>query len=123
MNSADRSIALVDYALRRRFSFIELLPSEKVLEQFLLKHPPINITKEGVIEIFMHINDKIKSDDKLGRHYRLGHSYFIKEHLDDVAIKRIWKYTIKPVPEEYYFEDIEQINDIETKFPILKEID
>jgi 5-methylcytosine-specific restriction protein B len=120
MNSADRSIALVDYALRRRFYFVELMPQVAILNSFFSKYPPLNITADEVGRIFNKINEIISSNEKLGRHYQIGHSYFIKKNLDDVGIKRIWKYAVKPILEEYYFEDPDQIADIENEFPILK---
>ncbi|HEY7108278.1 MAG TPA: AAA family ATPase [Nitrososphaeraceae archaeon] len=79
MNSADRSLALVDFALRRRFYFIELMPDENILRSFLERNQ-CNIV-EGTVKFFKEINDAIKKEGKLGKHYQLGYSYFMKENL------------------------------------------
>lgn len=119
MNSADRSIALVDYALRRRFYFVELLPNGTILKNFLQNYPPSGVTADSVVEIFKAINQIISEDNKLGKYYQLGHSYFFNRQLDEEAIKRIWKYSIKPILQEYYFEENERLDEIEKNYPIL----
>src|SRR5205823_437816 len=77
MNSADRSIALIDYALRRRFYFVELMPDVEILERFLTKNS-IKLDKEHIKNFFNFINSAISNDERLGRHFQLGHSHFMK---------------------------------------------
>ncbi len=115
MNSADRSIALVDYALRRRFCFIEFMPKEKILEDWL-SASVINIDKAKIVECLRKINAEISSDPKLGKHFQIGHSYFMQKGLDEKKIDQIWKYDIKPLLEEYYFEDTDAIAKIQKIF-------
>jgi 5-methylcytosine-specific restriction protein B len=63
-----------------------------------------------ITKFFERINTQISEDEKLGRHYQVGHSYFMtKDKLDEQGLNRIWKYAIKPILEEYYFEDPEKI--------------
>jgi len=112
MNSADRSIAMVDYALRRRFYFVELMPDAQVLNSFLSKSHSI-VDKDVIVQLFNQINESITNDEKLGRHYQLGHSYFMKDNIDNVILNRIWKYAVRPILEEYYFEEYEQIEKFE----------
>jgi hypothetical protein len=111
MNSADRSIALVDYAIRRQFYFVEFMPDAEILEKCLLRerYQPSSISVDKIKSFFENMNRIIADDEKLGRHYQLGHSYLIKERLDETKIRRIWKYAIIPILEEYYFEEPEQM--------------
>lgn len=115
MNSADRSIALVDYALRRRFCFIDFMPDEQILRKWLDQNN-ITIDKDKIIEFLHKINQKIRDDEKLGKHFQIGHSYFMREKLDQKELERIWKYNILPLLEEYYFEDEEAIKDMKKTF-------
>jgi len=112
MNSADRSIALVDYALRRRFYFVEMLPSETMLE-FWLDENKVEI-KDKVIEIFSVFNRKIRENEKLGKHFQLGHTYFFVKDVNE--LKRNWKYAIRPLLEEYLFGDEEELRTFENDF-------
>ncbi len=115
MNSADRSIALIDYALRRRFYFIELMPDVTILERFLTKNST-KLDKERIKSFFNSINLTISNDERLGRHFQLGHSHFMKPNLDYKMMSTIWQYAIKPTLEEYYFEDIQQVMLFENQF-------
>jgi MoxR-like ATPase len=103
MNSADRSIAFVDYALRRRFYFIEFY-SDEVIEDVLKKWFMKNRIKEyyqnNVIEMLREINSIISK--KLGREYQVGYSYFMS-NLDYEKVKRIIDYAILPLIEQYFF--------------------
>jgi len=112
MNSADRSIALVDYALRRRFYFVEMLPSKTMLG-FWLDENKVEI-KDKVIEIFSIFNRKIRENEKLGKHFQLGHTYFFVKDVDE--LKRNWKYAIRPLLEEYFFGDEEELRTFENDF-------
>lgn len=120
MNSADRSIALVDYALRRRFYFIELMPQRSILEKYFDKNQPVDIEKERILDFFDKINETI-SDDNMGKYYQLGHSYFMitDKKLDKHRLKRIWNYGIRPMLEEYYFEDANRISKLEEDLEML----
>lgn len=107
MNSANRSIPLVDYALRRRFYFIEFMPDVEILYKCLLKdrYQPLAVSADKIKLFFANLNKTIADDEKLGRHYQLGHSYLIKERLDEAKIRTIWKYDIIPLLEEYILKN------------------
>lgn len=117
MNTADRSLALVDYALRRRFSFIELEPKfespqfRQYLESFGVE--PHLITK--IVDRMTQLNEKIAEDAKdLGPGYRIGHSYFCptdsKSSYDDEWYTMIIRSEIKPLLQEYWFDDPQKVN-------------
>lgn len=100
MNTSDRSIALLDSALRRRFDFIELEPRPEVLE-----------TVDGVNleEILRNMNAQIEKF--LDRDHRIGHAYFIncKSRAD---IDLVFERKIIPLLREYFFEDETRINEV-----------
>ena len=100
MNTADRSIALVDLALRRRFYFVEFHPDDEpvkgVLRRWLqAKHPDM----KWVANVVQNAN-KLLEDD---RHAAIGPSYFMKDGLDDDNVRRIWKHSVLPYIEERRF--------------------
>jgi 5-methylcytosine-specific restriction protein B len=94
MNTADRSIALVDFALRRRFAFLELEPMYDVLRGF---HAGDGACVEKLIPLLEEINTKIGD-----RNYWIGISFFLVPHLSD-SIEEIWRMEIEPYLEEYFF--------------------
>ncbi|MCV6606839.1 MAG: AAA family ATPase, partial [Campylobacterales bacterium] len=89
MNSTDKSIATIDIALRRRFTFLKMKPN-------------VDLVNDEVKDLFEKLNNFIK--DTLGEDYQLGHSYFMGEEIDLEFIK---EYKIKPLLEEYYYADPE----------------
>ncbi|KAA9022936.1 AAA family ATPase [Niallia endozanthoxylica] len=119
MNTADRSIALVDYALRRRFSFITVEPafdSEKFSEYLRRKG-----LSQGFIEMIIgnmnDLNHEIVSDTiNLGKGFEIGHSYFcptIENVVDEQKwYDRIIKMEIKPLLKEYWFNQEEKVNEL-----------
>lgn len=114
MNTADRSLAIVDYALRRRFSFIEMLPAyedEKFVEYLANKGIGLPTAKDIAMRM-IDINNIIKSDTRsLGPGFEIGHSYFCGNIPEDYS-KQEWydniiKFEIAPLLKEYWFDDIE----------------
>jgi hypothetical protein len=102
MNSADRSIAMVDYALRRRFEFFDLSPDSKTLRNYLERHGcKVPVTR--MISLFEKLNVVIAQE--LGKHYRIGHTYFMKPNMTEQALKEIWQFSIVPLLEEYFFDN------------------
>jgi len=103
MNTADRSLAAMDIALRRRFSFIEVLPNSDLLE---------NIQVEGIAidELLDVMNARIAA--LLDRDYCLGHAYFmpLKQTPTLEALAGIFKQQVLPLLQEYFFEDWERIH-------------
>lgn len=109
MNTADRSLALIDYALRRRFSFIRIEPAfdnHKFIEAFNKK---FDDSYDNVFKIINQINEAIKNDKSLGSGFKIGHSYFYPELKDRKGNKKdiqdIITYEIIPLLEEYWYDD------------------
>lgn len=109
MNTADRSLALIDYALRRRFSFVRIEPafdSEKFKSAFKEK---FDSNFDNVINIIKKINEAIEDDKTLGAGFKIGHSYFCPNLKDRKGnkndIQDIITYEIIPLLEEYWFDD------------------
>ena len=100
MNTADRSIALVDLALRRRFYFVEFHPDDEpvksVLRRWLEAKAPEMLWVANVVE---KVNERMKDD----RHAAIGPSYFMRDNLDGDAVKRIWMHSVLPYIEERRF--------------------
>ena len=109
MNTADRSLALIDYALRRRFSFIRIEPafdSPKFISSFNEK---FDEKFNEIIEIIKKINEAIEKDKCLGSGFKIGHSYFCPNLKDRKGNKRdiedIIIYEIIPLLEEYWYDE------------------
>lgn len=95
MNTADRSIALVDHALRRRFAFLALHPQYEVLERF---HAGTGFPVEALIQVLRAANADIADG-----HYEIGLSFFLRKDLAD-HIEDIWRMEIEPYLEEYFID-------------------
>ena len=110
MNTADRSIALVDLALRRRFYFVEFHPDDDpvkgVLRRWIEQKAP---GMEWVADVVDLANEKLKDD----RHAAIGPSYFMKDRLDDIAVNRIWKHSVLPYVEERLFGSDDRIREFD----------
>lgn len=103
MNTADRSIALVDNALRRRFAFISLYPNYELLRRYREKERDLPV--EGLIEVLEKINGEIGD-----RHYYLGISFFLIPDLEE-QIEDIWQMEIEPYLEEYFYDRPEKVEE------------
>lgn len=116
MNLADRSLAIVDFALRRRFAFAELKPMFNSTWRQLVSD------KNGVPTDFLDqlagrvgaLNSRIGDDRSLGEQYRIGHSFFTphaKTKIDDPQawLRRIVVREIRPLLSEYWFDDAERV--------------
>jgi 5-methylcytosine-specific restriction protein B len=115
MNIADRSIALVDLALRRRFAFINLEPKlGKTWHDWV--HRQCGIETEVLSEIEKRIfalNEQITADTSLGRQFRIGHSYVTPPVGIPISDAREWfrqvvETEIGPLLDEYWFDDLEK---------------
>jgi MoxR-like ATPase len=95
MNTADRSIAVVDHALRRRFAFIALGPSYDLLLRF---HAGSGFAADRLVELLARVNREIND-----AHYELGISYFLRDDIEE-QIEDIWRMEIEPYLEEYFFD-------------------
>ena len=104
MNTADRSIALVDHALRRRFAFIALYPDYDVLRRFH-QHSQTGFPVEGLIDTLIRVNREISDS-----HYAVGITFFLHENLTE-EIEDIWRLEIEPYMEEYFFDQPEKVEE------------
>ena len=111
MNTADRSLAIIDYALRRRFSFYTMQPAFENADQngFAEYTKEINCDLyHTVIVKIKELNDNIRKDNTLGKGFEIGHSYFVpetKSDIDDEWVRGVVEYEIIPLIEEYWFDD------------------
>lgn len=115
MNTADRSLAIIDYALRRRFAFIEFEPAfESGSEGFeALKSSIENPKYAKLIDKIAELNRYIANDQSLGKGFRIGHSYFVPENgtdVDDIWLNDIVEYEVIPLLEEYWFDNTDELN-------------
>lgn len=117
MNTADRSIALLDIALRRRFGFVEIIPNSNIIRE-IKKDKDNNV--QTIIEtsavLLDGINQKIIKE--YDRDHQIGHSYFMKlkncSKYDDALtmLKLIWNHDIVPLLQEYFYDNDKQITNI-----------
>lgn len=108
MNTADRSLALMDYALRRRFSFVEVLPAFNNDTFIEYKNSINNNYFNKVIDKINELNKEISNDVSLGDGFMIGHSYFcnlINNYEENV--KSVLKFDILPMIREYWFDNKE----------------
>ena len=105
MTTADRSIALLDIALRRRFNFIEMPPRYELLKQKIeVKNDKIELQ-----ELLKAINTRIEF--LLDKDHLIGHSYFINiKTFED--LKEIFRNSIIPLLQEYFYDDFEKIREV-----------
>lgn len=108
MNTADRSLAMLDYALRRRFAFFELQPGFDT-DGFKTYQSIINNRKlDNLIACVKNLNYAIVTDESLGEGFCIGHSYFCNltpESVNDQVISNIVEYELIPLLKEYWFDE------------------
>ena len=97
MNSTDKSIATIDIALRRRFTFLKMKPSLELVDY------------QNARNMMEKLN--IYISEKLGEDYKLGHSYFMKVQNDE-DLEFVKEYKIKPLLEEYFYADDKSVDEI-----------
>ena len=122
MNLADRSLAMVDYALRRRFAFITLKPQfqSELYKHWLEDREMDSELIELVINRLSKLNEEILSDPLLGGNYQVGHSYFCPRGDDFSGLTRSWyeniiRTEIIPLLEEYWFDNREKVEDMQRR--------
>jgi hypothetical protein len=107
MNTADRSIALIDAALRRRFHFVPFFPDappiEGLLRRWFRRHKP------GM----EWVADRVDAANRLlgDRHAAIGPSHFMRANLDDEWVERIWEFSILPYVAEHLFGEEERLEE------------
>ena len=112
MNTADRSLAMIDYALRRRFAFFEMKPafeSEGFREyQYGLENDKFN----KLIDCVISLNQRIADDDSLGEGFCIGHSYFCDiEEIKENTLTDIVEFEIIPLLKEYWFDEPSKVKE------------
>jgi 5-methylcytosine-specific restriction protein B len=110
MNTADRAIELVDYALRRRFAFVSIEPKleSEGFKRILVKHNSIMLNR--VVKELIALNKEIEDDPVLGKGFMIGHGYFCGDKvINDESISNTIKYEIIPTLEEYWFDSGDKV--------------
>lgn len=101
MNTADRSISLLDAAMRRRFSFVELHPDDEPVRGVLTSWLSSNGQSKDRAKLLAALNAEMEEQD---RDLRIGPSYLMRPEADsDAGLQRVWKHDIMPLLEEHYY--------------------
>ena len=112
MNIADRSLAMIDYALRRRFSFFDIEPAFDSDGFSNYKKEFSNNTFDRLIKKIKELNTEITQDKSLGKGFCIGHSYFCNaEECTLEWMKDIVEFDIFPMLSEYWFDDESKLNE------------
>ena len=114
MNTADRSLAMIDYALRRRFAFFDLEPGFDSIGFNKYKDAINNNSFNNLIRVVKDLNAAIVDDDEtLGEGFRIGHSFFsnLKEDNIEEQLEYIVEYEIIPLLKEYWFDEKDNVKE------------
>jgi 5-methylcytosine-specific restriction protein B len=107
MNTADRSIAVLDTALRRRFTFVEIEPDSSIIAQN--DNNPIVNDQVNLSNLLTQLNDRIM--ERFDRDHRIGHAYFME--IDTLqSLYQTWYYKILPLLNEYFYNDVAAVTSI-----------
>lgn len=109
MNTADRSLAMIDYALRRRFCFYNMKHGFDSIGFQKYQNELHNTTFDKLIETIKRLNDEISKDESLGDGFQIGHSYLCGLESCD-KVKEIIFYDIIPMLHEYWFDDKQKVD-------------
>ncbi|MFM8423800.1 MAG: AAA family ATPase, partial [Chloroflexota bacterium] len=122
MNVADRSLAMVDYALRRRFVFVNLTPQYEsdLYRQWLLERSMQTELVNLIIERLSALNKQIKEDSLLGENYQIGHSFFCPKGDNFAGLDKSWyqgivRTEITPLLKEYWFDNPSKADEAERR--------
>ena len=122
MNSVDRSIAILDYALRRRFLFYDVKPNRDILEEWLEENK--SEVKDEILKVFDRLNDQKngwisntwKDSPQLAINFQIGHSYFFQNNKEQFQVE--WEYSIVPLLLEYMNFSNDLINSFKENFDV-----
>jgi len=106
MNTADRSIRSIDTALRRRFEIFELLPRPDLVDAFYEKTDAVNLVT-GLSSGLVTLNKRL--EDALGKNYLIGHTFFMKDLMNQEILIRVWDRQIRPLIEEFFFDQPDEV--------------
>ena len=123
MNTADRSIALMDTALRRRFSFVEMMPDAQVLRDLGVSTVEVGDKILDIPEMLETINKRIEY--LFDREHTIGHAFFtgLKDEPSIEKLASIFEKSVIPLLQEYFYEDYEKIQLVLGDYGIKKEED
>ena len=119
MNTADRSLAMVDYALRRRFAFETLKPAYGgKFRDYLVNLEVDPALLERIVQKMSALNDAIRNDNDLGPGFEIGHSYFVPDEpadADEQWYLNVVDTQIEPLLREYWFDRPDHVDDLVEK--------
>lgn len=123
MNTADRSIALLDVALRRRFAFVEIMPRPDLLADISVEAEGASINLDSVLQ---KLNEEITRH--IDRDHQIGHSYFMQIIKGDTEkqldrLEFAWNHQIMPLLEEYFYSQRGKLADVLADFTTPVEIE
>ena len=113
MNTADRSLTTIDYALRRRFSFYTINPAFDNNKFIEYQNTINNNHFNSLINVVKQLNENIKNDPTLGKGFMIGHSYLsnLDYNVSDEQLYNIVEYKLIPLIEEYWFDEDSKVYD------------
>ncbi len=111
MNTADRSLAMIDYALRRRFGFFQVKPAFDSAQFTEYGEELHSEAFDRVIDSIKKLNKDIKDDTSLGEGFQIGHSYFCNMEPDTISdeLRSVINYDILPTLKEYWYDNQEKV--------------
>ena len=112
MNTADRSLAMLDYALRRRFAFFEMKPGFET-DGFRTYRMGLHSERfDRLIQCVENLNNVIAADESLGEGFCIGHSYFCNmKEADEQTLSNIVEFELVPLLKEYWFDEPTKVKD------------
>ena len=114
MNTADRSISIIDYALRRRFAFFDLKPGFESDGFKEYQETLENKTFDDFVDKMKELNQKIEDDESLGEEFKIGHSYLSNIEPEEDVEEKLWyimKYELIPLLKEYWFDEPSKVKE------------
>ena len=110
MNTADRGLALIDYALRRRFAFFDMEPAFESNGFKAMLAASDNEKYEVLVNIVLKLNEAIEQDESLGAGFRIGHSFLCtNDDVTDEWLESVVRYELIPLIKEYWFDEIDKV--------------
>jgi hypothetical protein len=111
MNTADRSLALIDYALRRRFAFYDIEPAFETEGFRDIQEDLNNPMFDALVETVCKLNDVIAADSLLGKGFRVGHDRFCGKYYNEAILSEIVEYSLIPLLTEYWVDEPDKVSE------------
>jgi 5-methylcytosine-specific restriction protein B len=105
---------MVDYALRRRFRFVEVEPNSEVLDQWLAARGNSPHARRVILDLFRETNERLTQ--AIDPDHRLGHTYFMLDPLTPATLDRLWRTAIKPLITEYFLPPGSEVDEYRVLF-------